>query len=137
MQQLNNLRMELRCALIADHERYLKRVKLNHYSQSNKASKSLANQLRQRQNNNKISRITHHTTGNTHYNPQEIEDSFADYYKSFYNLQEYKNTLQPTPDSINDFLKSVNLPKIDPITPEQLKEPISRQKFLKLSSTYP
>lgn len=45
-------------------------------------------------------------------NPQEIADAFSVYYSSLYNLLQDSNTLQPTPELIEDFLSSVSLPNL-------------------------
>lgn len=81
--------------LIDNHEKYIKQMKLNYYSQGNKAGKLLANQLRQ----NKINKLIHHRSSKAIYNPKEIADSFSDY-ESLYNLKEDQNTPQPTPQNI-------------------------------------
>lgn len=70
-------------------------MKVNYYFQNNKAEKLLASQLRQRQIKNKIHKLAHHTSGKVVINPQEIADTFAQYYESLYNLKDENNTPQP------------------------------------------
>lgn len=135
--QLSNLRAELRFALIADHDKYLKKLNLKYYSQGNKAGKLLASQLRQRQQKNKIPKLIHHNSNKVIINPQEIVDTFAQYYEALYNLKDDKNTPQPDTNKIKAFLENVNLPSIDPISLDQLNKPISNEEISKVINELP
>lgn len=78
---------------------------MKYYSQGNKASKLLASQLRQHQQKNKIPKLIHHNSNKVIINPQEIVDTFAQYYEALYNLKDDKNTPQPDTNKIKAFLE--------------------------------
>lgn len=112
-------------------------MKVNYYSQNNKAGKLLASQLWQRQIKNKIHKLAHHIFGKVVINPQETADTFAQYYESLYNLKDESNTPQPNLDNITKFLDNIKLPNIDPIDLEQLNKPISPEETLKVIKELP
>ena len=135
--QLNNLRSDLRSLLIADHDKYLKKLNLKYYSQGNRAGKLMASQIKLCQQRNKIHKLTHHTSGKTILNPKEIADTFSLYYETLYNLKNDTLTPQPNADNISSFLDNIVLPSIDPTSLELLNKPISDEEIIKVIHELP
>ncbi|CAH2284808.1 endonuclease reverse transcriptase [Pelobates cultripes] len=112
------------------------RLKISHYIQGNKASKLLANQLKQKQANQKIAYILDNK-GQKHATPREISETFAKYYHTLYNLKGDSNTTQPTDTSIKAYLDKLALPQLTPQQQADLTKHIDIQEMLKVIQTLP
>lgn len=111
--QLFNLRQELKTLLLHSFEYLQSRIKATSYATSNKAGKLLATKLRGKRLKTKISQIIHPHTNIPQSNPQDIANTFSDYYSDLYNLKQDTKTPQPSPEEINLFLQSIQLPTLN------------------------
>lgn len=132
-----DLREDLRPALITEHNRYIKGLKLAAYSQNNRTGKRMAWQLKQKRAKERITQLQHHTTGKIALNPSDIAQTFRDYYALLYNLKEDCFTPQPNAEVISNFLKKINLPVLDETSLNHLNHPIEKQEILNIIKSLP
>lgn len=93
--KLAQLREELRVLLTQQYDKYLSRLKMQSYANSNRAGKYLANLIKAVRTKSRIAYLIHPTLHPKVTNPQEIADQFADYYSALYNLKDNLQTPQP------------------------------------------
>ncbi|XP_063297711.1 uncharacterized protein LOC134586132 [Pelobates fuscus] len=89
----------------------LRKLKATHYSQGNRASKILAQRLRDRQAMSKIAHIEA-PNGDRIVATKAISDEFTTYYETLYNLKNDPLTPLTSPASIDDYLKDAHLPTL-------------------------
>lgn len=108
------LHYDLRLLLLGDFEKSSRKLKMNYYANGNRAGKDLNQCLWGCRYKSKIPFIIHPLAKDKHCHPKDIADAFSHYYGSLYNLEKNPHTYQPTPKSINNFLKK-NVPS--PVNP--------------------
>lgn len=118
--QLAKLRLELRSLLQEKHEHILRQLRLRFYSLHNKGGKFLASRLKSHRIKTKISSLSYPVTKQKVSNPQQIADTFADYYGTPYNIKDDPSVVQPSSDAISAFLAELKLPSLTPADLEKL-----------------
>lgn len=106
----------------------MRSLKAQTYRYGNKAGKSLAQQLKEKNIKQKISYLINPKSNKKVNNPQEIADAFSDYYEKLYNLKRDPDTFQPNDTVISEFLESIHLPKISPEDLAYINQPFTLQE---------
>ncbi|CAH2322501.1 Hypothetical predicted protein [Pelobates cultripes] len=84
--QVNKINSELHALSLTTMERQMRKLNLIHYTQGNKAGKTLARRLKTHYLQSKLPYMT--SAANTKlYNPQDIVEELASFYDTLYNLQ--------------------------------------------------
>lgn len=83
-----------------------------YYRTGNKAGKILAYRIKGLRYKTKIPYILHPLSKHKLYHPQDIADTFSQYYSTLYNLKDDMNTPQPNTDAINTFLQQLDIPTL-------------------------
>lgn len=123
--KLKSLRETLRNILSQQFDTHLRRLKLNHYANANRAGKYLENGLKAARIKTRIAYLKHPTLPHKIMNPQDIANQFAEYYSSLYNLHSDPNIQQPAVGKIESFLQNINLPTLSEHQLEILNAPIT------------
>lgn len=121
--KLFNLRQELHSLHLHTFEKSQRKLKANIYNTGNKAGKAMDRLIKGRRAKSKIQYLFHPTTNEKLINPQAIADAFSVYYSTLYNIQEDKNTHQPSQGEIDFFLTHISLPKLNDSQLVCLKRP--------------
>lgn len=125
IEQLAQLRTELRLLLLEDFDKASRKSKLTYYTSGNRAGKLLAKRIRGHRYRTHIQHIIHPKTQIKNQHPQAIADAFSHYYGSLYNLKNNSTIPQPTPEIIETFLQSINLPELTTEHLHTLNSPIT------------
>uniref|UniRef100_A0A8C5WKN8 Endonuclease/exonuclease/phosphatase domain-containing protein n=1 Tax=Leptobrachium leishanense TaxID=445787 RepID=A0A8C5WKN8_9ANUR len=88
-----------------------RRLRTKMYLYNNKTSRIMANRLRKKVAKSKIDHLTA-ADGSARYHPQQIADSFAEYYSTLYNLKHETTLPQPNVSEIFPFLQRLHLPSL-------------------------
>lgn len=80
---------------MTQYDKHIWSLKAHSYGNGNKVGKLLANQLKDKIIEQKMTYIQNPKTGRRVLNPKDI-DAFSDYYDSLYNLRNYFDTPQPS-----------------------------------------
>uniref|UniRef100_A0A669D815 Reverse transcriptase domain-containing protein n=1 Tax=Oreochromis niloticus TaxID=8128 RepID=A0A669D815_ORENI len=103
----------------------VQRLRLQNYEHGNKSGQFLANQLKINKEKTTICAVQD-SSGNTIYDPKQINNIFRDFYKTLYSPQ-----INPSKKEIDQFLDNITLPKLldtqamaldSPLTPGELQE---------------
>lgn len=105
---------DLRALLVLQHTGNAHKLRASFYTHGNKAGKLLVNQIKDKTFKQRIPHLYHPKLGSKLLNPKEIADAFSSYYGSLYNLKDDKETPQPTPELIEQFLHDISLPTLQP-----------------------
>lgn len=130
-------RNDLKTFLNDKHAKSLLKIRSSFYTAGNKAGKLLANQIKLRQNKNKILHTLHPSTGDKVYHPKDIANAFGAYYRTLYNLKDDPNIIQPMDSDTSDFLESMNPPKLSSEQLISLNAPLSIQEISQAISPLP
>lgn len=131
---LKDLRSQLRLLYLHKYDYNLAKMKWNFYVQGDRPGKLLAKRVKQYQAKSKIPYMFSRT-GEKIYNPQDIANRFADYYRELYNIQTSETNRVISPESIDDFLSKISLPSLTPQQLEDLNAPVTLQEIQKVFRT--
>ncbi len=104
------------------------RLRWQEFEYGNKSGQFLANQLKINKEKTAICAVKD-LTGDTVYDPERINNTFRDFYKSLYSPQ-----INPSKDEIDQFLDNITLPKLSdnqamaldsPLTSDELQEALN------------
>uniref|UniRef100_A0A8C5R2S7 Reverse transcriptase domain-containing protein n=1 Tax=Leptobrachium leishanense TaxID=445787 RepID=A0A8C5R2S7_9ANUR len=111
-----------------------RRLRTKMYLYNNKTSRIMANRLRKKVAKSKIDHLTA-ADGSARYHPQQIADSFAEYYSTLYNLKHETTLPQLNVSEIFPFLQRLHLPSLpDTYLPNLISSPSLTELTLALSS---
>uniref|UniRef100_A0A669EVM6 Reverse transcriptase domain-containing protein n=1 Tax=Oreochromis niloticus TaxID=8128 RepID=A0A669EVM6_ORENI len=97
----------------------VQRLRLQNYEHSNKSGQFLANQLKINKEKTTICAVQD-SSGNTVYDPKQINNIFRDFYKSLYSPQ-----INPSKKEIDQFLDNITLPKLSDSQAIALDSPLT------------
>ena len=98
----------------------LKRAKLNYHECGEKAGKLLASRLKKQMTKSTISCIRLPNNSTTT-DPDQINKTFTDFYENL-----YKSDSDDDPDSMQEFLKNIDLPCLSEEEKNALEQPITQ-----------
>lgn len=130
---LKDLRSQLRLLYFHKYVN-LAKMKWNIYVQGDRPGKLLARRVKQSQAKSKIPYMFSRT-GEKIYNPQDIVNRFADYYRELYNIEASETNQLISPESIDDFLSTISLPSLTSQQLEKLNAPVILQETQKVFRT--
>ena len=126
---LKQARRDLNTHLSEKIEGNLRFTNQKYYEYGNRASRLLALRLKKQQSSNIVQKVI--SEGVTYTKPDEISNSFADFYKTL-----YKNTDTCTDnEELEHFLEKIKLPELLEYTSEKLDRPITEEEILQVIST--
>lgn len=123
--ELTKYKAELRDALVTKHSHQLFHHKATHYHYLNKAGSYTARKLKPPPPSRRIIQLRHPKSNVPLKNPQDTADSFRAYHSDLYNLKEDPSVLQPSPNTIKEFLDTVKIPTIPDKTLADLSKPFT------------
>ncbi|CAH2283948.1 zinc finger 721-like, partial [Pelobates cultripes] len=101
-----------------------------------RASKLVAQRLRERQQQTQIAHIIKKKGQKVHL-PSDICREFAQYYSQLYNLTEDPNTPQPTEVGIRSYLNNIPLPTLSESQKQLLAAPITENEISECINSLP
>uniref|UniRef100_A0AAR2JRJ2 Reverse transcriptase domain-containing protein n=1 Tax=Pygocentrus nattereri TaxID=42514 RepID=A0AAR2JRJ2_PYGNA len=122
---LRKLKLELNEILDKKTQFMLQRLRLENFEHGNKSGKFLANQLKLNKEKTAIHSIKD-SVGNITHDPQQINNSFKDFYEALYSSQ-----INPSDAETEEFLNDINLPKLNEDQITTLDSPFSSSEFYK------
>lgn len=131
--ELREARNKLSSLLFQNYHKSLLRLRSKYYSQSNKAGRLLAQQLKTQQAKSKISHLLHPINKAKLTDPREIANQFKIYYQTLYNLKDST----PHPDNYsnlveNFLIKQATLPTLTQTQLQSLNAPFSLAEINKI-----
>lgn len=126
LHKLKEAKQELDDLLSDGIERNIRFLKQKYYEHGSRASRLLASQLRKQYSLTAVQKIKSNKSDKPFlYKPNEISEAFASFYKELYSN---KNT-ESDPEIIDSYLKSIKLPKIEPVPSEFIDRPITKEEI--------
>lgn len=126
--KLKMAKQELDDLLMEKVERNLRFLKQKYYEHGSGASRLLASQLRKQYSLTTVKKIKSGKSDKPFlYKPNEIAETFAGFYKDLLSDKDEERD----PEKIDNYLKSINIPTIDPTTAEFIDRPITREELEK------
>uniref|UniRef100_A0A8C5LSK8 Reverse transcriptase domain-containing protein n=1 Tax=Leptobrachium leishanense TaxID=445787 RepID=A0A8C5LSK8_9ANUR len=113
----------------------MNRMRAKFYAFQNKPGRLLARRLKPSPPNVGISHLK--TDGGIIYNPMAMANEFASYYEKLYNLEVDDTNVHPTSDTIDAYLRNINLPKLSATQANKLASPITQEELSEVIKALP
>ncbi|CAH2219773.1 Hypothetical predicted protein [Pelobates cultripes] len=114
----------------------LKKLKASTFVMGNRASKTLAQRLRDKQAQTRIPYLLS-PQGQKLPQPTQICNEFATYYSSLYNLKDNPQVPQPTRSTISEYLGRIDMPRLQAHQAVNLAAPITTLEVTQIIDTMP
>ncbi|MBN3294582.1 LORF2 protein, partial [Polypterus senegalus] len=126
--KLHKSKLELKGIIDKKTQFLAQRLRIENFGHGNKSGKFLANQFKINKEKTAICAVKE-SIGNIVYDPERINNTFRDFYKTLYSPQ-----INPSDNEINEFLDRIILPKLSdsqatvldsPLTSDELQEALN------------
>lgn len=124
MDKLCSLLHQLSTHIISRYDYHIKKLWLSYYISGNNPGAYLVRWIKAHLSRSKISHLLD-VHGRWLTKPQDISDSFANYYSSLYNLTDHPSSPAPSASDIKTFLDSLFLPYLSPKQLESVSSPFT------------